>query len=168
MINVLTFLYQVNELITAYVGLNPGLDKYGAFSREFDRVCHQIVEYLLQPPLVEQQDRVVVQNLLDVDLNLNVSLLDEHAGYLQDLFDGIVCRTLHENGCELAILEKLLVEQIVRMQTDLLTTDQNDLSLQSQIVVFQASDQPDCGFLVALQRTYHLVVDRGVEITHHP
>ena len=69
-----------------------------------------------------------MQNLFDLDLHLYIPILDKHTGDPQDLFEGMVNRSLHENGCELAVLEKLLIEQVVRMQTDLLAADQNDLS----------------------------------------
>ena len=67
---------------------------------------------------------------------------------------------LYENGVESAILQQLLVQQVVCMKQDLLTADQDDLCLLSELVIVQAPDEADCCFLIALERSNHLVVYR--------
>ena len=54
------------------------------------------------------------------------------------------------------------------MQADLFATDQDDLSLRSQILVLQTPDQCDSSLLVAFEWSNHLMVHRRVEIAHHP
>ena len=67
---------------------------------------------------------------------------------------------LYENGVESAILQQLLVQQVVCMKQDLLTADQDDLCLLSELVIIQAPDEADRCFLIALERANHLMMNR--------
>ena len=105
-------------------------------------------------------------NSRQVESDIDFSALDRQTS---DLSDFVQC---FEDGARLvnrdkpSILEKFLVEHVVRMKKDLFTTDQDDLSVLSQVWVFQLSDESNCGLFIALERSNHFMVHHRVDCTH--
>jgi len=59
-------------------------DKDGAIASKFDRIRHQVVEDLLQPPFIILNEGVVFHNLFEIVLNLDFSALYGQASDLDD------------------------------------------------------------------------------------
>ena len=63
------------------------MDFDGPLPCEFDGICHQVVNHLLQSSFVKRQDWVMNENLFYIDVNGKFFPLNEHACNLQDLFE---------------------------------------------------------------------------------
>lgn len=66
----------------------------------------------------------------------------------------------------MTVSQKLLVEQVVCVKNHLLATNQDDLGVLPQIVVFQLPDEPHSSFLSTLQGSKHFVVNHRVKSRH--
>ena len=66
----------------------------------------------------------------------------------------------------MSILEELLVQKVVCIQDCLLTADQDDLSLFSQLLVLKASNELYSGLLIAFERTNDIMMHRLIEPVH--
>ena len=60
---------------------------------ELDRIAQQVVKDLLHPAFVKEQDWVASVDLLEVNLNRNVPILNQHARNLRNFEESLVYRT---------------------------------------------------------------------------
>ena len=79
-------------------------------------------------------------DLPEVKFDLNLLVVDGQTRNLDDFLKGFGHWTLNVGRSETTVLQQLLVKQVVCVKQNLLATDQNDLRLRSECVVFKASD----------------------------